>query len=584
MNNKLSIVRHSSAHLLASSVVKIFPGTKVAIGPVVENGFYYDFDFQKPISELELPKIEKEMKKQQSKNSIFEQKWISLNEAKELFKDEPYKMEIISEIEKGERDDFGQKGKVSIYKSGDFVDLCKGPHVAKNSEIGFFKLLSLAGAYWKGSEKNKMLTRIYGICFETKEELDKYIWQVEEAKKRDHRKLGKSLDLFIIDDNIGRGLPLLTPKGTIIKDRILEYESQLELQAGFQRVSTPHIGRVEIYKKTGHWQHYRETMYAPFGIEGDEYVLKPMNCPHHYMIYSSKPRSYKDLPVRLSEPGTCYRFEKSGELSGLLRVRALTIDDAHILMTEEQVESEFKLCIEMVAKMFAAFKLDDYYVRLSLSDPSDAVKYIADPKIWQRGGELLEKIVRNNKLKYTTVSGEASFYGPKLDYIVKDSLGREWQMSTLQLDLFMGKRLNLTYTDEKGKKQHPIILHRGLTGSLERTLAILIEHFGGAFPLWLAPVQLAILPISQRHVQYGRELQSLFMEAHIRPELDERSETIGAKIREAALQKIPYLAIIGDRERENKSVSARTRVGKDLGKMDLRKFIALLNNEIDKKI
>ncbi len=577
-------MRHSSAHLLASSVVKIFPGTKVAIGPVIENGFYYDFDFKKPISESDLPKIEKEMKKLQRENYEFKQEWINVDAACDLFKNEPYKLEIISEIARGERDDFGQKGKVSIYKSGDFVDLCKGPHVAKNSEIGFFKLLSLAGAYWKGSEKNKMLTRIYGICFETKEELDKYIWQVEEAKKRDHRKLGKSLDLFIIDDNIGRGLPLLTPKGTIIKDRILEYESQIELQAGFQRVSTPHIGRSEIYKKTGHWQHYRETMYAPFGIEGDEYVLKPMNCPHHYMIYSSKPRSYKDLPVRLSEPGTCYRFEKSGELSGLLRVRALTIDDAHILMTEEQVESEFKLCIEMVAKMFAAFKLDDYYVRLSLSDPSDAVKYIADPKIWQRGGELLEKIVRNNKLKYTTVSGEASFYGPKLDYIVKDSLGREWQMSTLQLDLFMGKRLNLTYTDEKGKKQHPIILHRGLTGSLERTLAILIEHFGGAFPLWLAPVQLAILPISQRHVQYGRELQSLFMEAHIRPELDERSETIGAKIREAALQKIPYLAIIGDRERENKSVSARTRVGKDLGKMDLRKFIALLNNEIDKKI
>lgn len=592
MKPTLEQIRHSCAHLMAHAVTKLYPGTKVAIGPVIDNGFYYDFDFKTPISETDLPKIEKEMRRIRSQSFAFEQQWLEAKEAKKLFSKEPYKLEIISEIEKGEREDFGQKGKVSIYKSGDFVDLCKGPHVEKVNQIGEFKLLSIAGAYWRGDEKNKMLTRIYGTCFPSKKELDHYLWQLEEAKKRDHRLLGKKLDLYVIDENIGKGLPLLTPKGTVIRKQILDYEYELEVASGFQQVSTPHIARSHLYKKTGHWQHYRDVMYAPFGIEGEEYVLKPMNCPHHYMIYASKKRSYRDLPIRLSEPGTCYRFEKTGELSGLLRVRALSIDDAHIIMREDQIESEFKRCIEMVAKMFKAFQLNDYYVRLSLSDPSDAVKYIADEKTWNKAGQILEKIVKDNKLKYIVGKGEASFYGPKIDYMVKDSLGREWQMSTLQLDLFMGKRLNLTYIDENGKEHHPIILHRGLTGSIERTLAVLIEHFAGAFPLWLAPAQVGIIPISEKQVDYAKELKDKLSINNYRVELDDSNNTMQAKIRSLTLQKIPYLVIIGGREAEKSDknnpekmyFSVRTRDGKDLGETNLKSFLVKLQNEIDKKI
>jgi len=587
MKNQIIKIRHSAAHLLAAAVSHLYPGVKIAIGPTVENGFYYDFDFPEKISELDLGKIEKEMANIARKNNRFEQKWIKITKAKEIFKDEPYKLEIISEIEKGEREDFDQKGKVSVYEFGDFIDLCRGPHVESAKEIAAFRILSIAGAYWHGNEKNKMLTRIYGTAFATKEELDKYLWQIEEAKKRDHRKLGHELDLFVTSENIGKGLPLLTPKGTILRNKILELENKLELENGFLPVVTPHIARSELYKKTGHWQHYRDVMYAPFGIEGEEYVLKPMNCPHHYMIYASKPRSYKDLPMRLCEPGTCYRFEKTGELSGLLRVRALSIDDSHILMMETQIENEFKRCIDMVKKMFKAFQLHNYYVRLSLADPSNAVKYISDSKVWKKAGKTLEKIVKNNKLEYKVAKGEASFYGPKLDFMINDSLGREWQMSTLQLDLFMGKRLGLTYTDEKGEQKNPVILHRGLTGSLERTMAILIEHFAGAFPLWLSPVQIAVLPVSEKGSEYAQKINKIFFENGLRSELNLENKTLGAKIRESTLQKIPYIVIIGQKEVENHKVnkvhkiSIRTREGKDLGQVDIYQFIKSLKKQVE---
>jgi threonyl-tRNA synthetase len=406
---------------------------------------------------------------------------------------------------------------------------------------------------------------------------------LEEAKKRDHRKLGKELDLFVISENIGKGLPLITPKGNIIRKQILDYEYELERLSGFQQVFTPHIARSEMYKKTGHWQHYRDVMYAPFGIDGEEYVLKPMNCPHHYMIYTSRPRSYKDLPMRLSEPGTCYRFEKTGELAGLLRARALSIDDSHILMRESQIESEFKLCIEMVRKMFKAFSLNNFYVRLSLADPSDAVKYIADEKTWKKAGEKLEKIVKDNKLEYKIGKGEASFYGPKLDFIVKDSLGREWQMSTLQLDLFMGKKLNLTYINEEGKAEHPVVLHRGLTGSLERTMAILIEHFAGAFPLWLAPVQVAILPISEKFLEEAQKIKDVLEKNKIRVELNDDNKSLGGKIRQSTLQKIPFMIIIGEKEVKKGKlfVTVRSREGKDLGMLEINKFINQLKSQIE---
>lgn len=575
-NQNLDNLRHSCAHLLAAAIMELWPKTKRTIGPAIEEGFYYDFDFgDVKVSEEDFPKIEQKMHELAKSWTSFKERVVSKEDAKKAYKGNEYKIELINE--------FSKKGeKLTFYKSGDYEDLCRGGHIdSPNEVLKNFKLLSIAGAYWRGSEKNKMLTRIYGTIFPSKQELADHLLLLEEAKKRDHRKLGRELDLFVISENIGKGLPLLTPKGTLIKKQILDYEYELENSAGFEHVSTPHIARSEMYKKTGHWQHYREVMYAPFGIDGEEYVLKPMNCPHHYMIYSSKPRSYKDLPIRLTEPGTCYRFEKTGELAGLLRVRALTIDDSHILMRENQIEDEFKLCIELVKKMFKAFQLTDFYVRLSLSDPSDSVKYIADEKNWKKAGEKLEKIVKDNNLKYKIAKGEASFYGPKIDFIVKDSLSREWQMSTLQLDLFMGKRLGLTYIDEDGKEKHPVILHRGLTGSIERTLAILIEHFAGAFPLWLSPTQVSILPISDKFNEYSVKVQKELLKNGIRAKMNDESKTLGAKIRETTLQKIPYMVIIGEKEVGNEKLAVRTREGKDLGQLTINEFIIKLKSQIE---
>ena len=583
--NNLDQLRHSCAHLIAAAVLQIWPNTKLTLGPSIDNGFYYDFDFGEiKVSENDFSKIEQKMHQIVKSWSKFEKIELTNNEAMKQWNNNEYKKELIQEIN-------NRKETITAYKSGGFVDLCQGGHVGDPKEaLKHFKLLSIAGAYWHGDEKNKMLTRIYGICFPTKEELDKYLWQKEEAKKRDHRKLGHELDLFVISENIGKGLPLLTPKGTVIREEILKLEYELERKNGFQHVVTPHIAKSEMYKKTGHWQHYHNVMYEPFGIDGEEYVLKPMNCPHHYMIYASRPRSYRELPMRLSEPGTCYRFEKTGELSGLLRVRALSIDDSHILMRDDQIEGEFKRCIEMVRKIFEAFQLKDYYVRLSLADPSDAVKYITDEKTWKKAGNKLEKVVKDNKLKYVIAKGEASFYGPKIDFMVKDSLGREWQMSTLQLDFFMGEKLDLKYIDEKGEEKHPVILHRGLTGSLERTLAILIEHYAGAFPLWLSPIQVAILPLSDKFIDYSKKIKEELEKNKIRVELNDENKTLGGKIRQSTLQKIPYMIIIGEKEfqrskiKDQKAdelfVSVRSRDGKDLGMLDVNKFINQLKSQI----
>jgi len=586
MNNKadnLQKMRHSCEHVLEMAMKKLYPNIKMAMGPAIDNGFYFDFDpSTHKVSEDDFPQIEAEMKKIIDKDLAFVKKEISIAGARKLFKDNPYKQDWLDNIEKSDK-------KTSVYYIGQpeqaegFVDLCKGPHVESTGKIGAFKLLSVAGAYWHGDEQNKMLTRIYGTCFATKKELDKYLWQIEEAKKRDHRVLGKKLDLFVIDKNIGKGLPLLTPKGAIIRKQILDYEYELEKRAGFAHVSTPHIASSKLYKKTGHWQHYRDVMYAPFGIEGEEYVVKPMNCPHHYMIFASKKRSYRDLPWRVAEAGTCYRFEKTGELTGLMRVRALTIDDGHILMNEDQIEDEFKKCIEMVDKMFKAFQLKDYYVRLSLADPTDAVKYIADKKIWEKAGKKLEKIVKDNKLKYEIAKGEASFYGPKIDYMVKDSLGREWQMSTLQLDLFMGKRLNLVYTDKDGQEKPVVILHRGLTGSIERTLAVLIEHFNGAFPLWLSPVQVMVVPITEDNHQYGEKVQRELLDKGFRAEIDKSDETMQKKILNAEEQNIPYMIIVGKKEEKTGNVSVRLRGKKDLGKMKIDDLVKKLKKEVEDK-
>lgn len=586
MKNKeeeLKKMRHSCEHVLTQAMTKLFPGIKMAMGPAIKDGFYFDFEpvnlsggYYK-ISEEDFPRIESEMKKIIDKDLPFIKKELSIKEARKLFSNNPYKQELIDEIAKS-------KQTPVVYWTGkEFVDLCNGPHVKSTGEIGPFKLLSIAGAYWRGDEKNKMLTRIYGTCFFSKKELEKFLWQRAEAKKRDHKKLGVKLDLFLINENIGKGLPLLTPKGTIIRNEILKYEKKLEKEYGFQEVWTPHIARNDLYKKTGHWQHYREVMYAPFGIDNETYVLKPMNCPHHYMIYASKIRSYKDLPIRLSEPGTCYRYEKSGELAGLTRVRALTIDDAHILMTNDQIEEEFNRCIEMIKKVFRALHLNDFYVRLSLADPNDQVKYIADKTTWNKAGRILEKIIKKNNLSYQAVKGEASFYGPKIDFLVKDAMGREWQMSTLQLDLFMAKRLGLYFVGTNGRKKHPAILHRGLTGSLERTIAILIEHFDGAFPLWLSPIQIVIIPVRHNDLKYPKIVSSLLKKEDLRIELDDSKETMEKKIRRAQQQRIPYMIILGRQEENNNTITIRTRDGSQLKNLEIKRFIKTVSELIKTK-
>jgi threonyl-tRNA synthetase len=552
-------------------MINIYGKNKIvmAMGPAIDDGFYFDFDSPKDISisDNDFKKIEQEMQKIINRNLPLRRDEISVSQGRKLFKDNPYKQEWLDDIEKK-----GEKPTV-YWTGGEFVDLCAGPHLKSTGDIKAFKLLSLAGAYWHGNEKNKMLTRIYGTAFESEAELKNHLWQLEEAKRRDHRLLGRELDLFVISDDIGKGLPLLTPKGTIIRNQIIAYERQLERAAGFQEVWTPHIAKNDIYQRTGHWDHYRDVMYAPFGIDNDTYVLKPMNCPHHYMIYESQPRSYKDLPFRLSEPGTCYRYEKSGELSGLIRVRALTIDDSHILMTEDQINSEFTLCINLVKQMFQSFGLNDYWVRLSLNDPADTVKYIADSQTWQQAGQTLEKIIKANQLTYKKSTGEASFYGPKIDFMVKDAIGREWQMSTLQLDLFMGKRLGLVYTDSKGQEQHPVILHRGLTGSLERTLGLLIEHFAGAFPLWLSPVQVTVIPIGENQAVYGKLVTERLKEQGVRVELWDQAESMQKRIRTAEKQRIPYMLVVGDKEMADETVSVRIRGEQNQRLQTLAEFI-----------
>lgn len=572
--DNLSKLRHSTSHLLAAAVLKLWPHALPAIGPSTEEGFFYDFDFgNTKINESDFPKIEKEMRKIISSWKEFRIQQVSKKEALKIFSGNPYKNELIDDFVK-------EKKKITIVKSGDFIDLCKGGHIKNpDKKIKYFKLLKIAGSYWKGDEKNKMLTRIYGTAFFKKEDLEEYIKNQKEGQKRDHRKLGPRLGIFIISKEIGKGLPLLTPKGTTIRNIILDYERKLNKEFGFEEVWTPHIAKVDIYKKTGHWQHYRESMFSSFGIEGEKYVLKPMNCPHHYAIYSSKERSYKDLPIRLAEPGTVYRYEKSGEVGGLTRVRAITIDDAHILMRNDQIEEEFDRCIKMVTKMLKILGLESFYIRLSLADPNDQIKYIADEKTWQKASRVLEKIVKKNSMEYKKVEGEASFYGPKIDFIVNDALKREWQLSTLQLDLFMAKRLGLYYIDKNGRKKNPAILHRGLTGSIERTIGILIEHYNGYFPLWLSPLQIRILPLSDRFNDYALKIADILSKNDFRVDTDLRNKTLGARVRDAEIQRIPYILVVGEKEKRESTVSLREANAKKYTQLKIDKLIQMLQKK-----
>jgi len=578
MSKKLEKMRHSGEHVLTQAMLKLYPGIKMAMGPATEDGFYFDFDSGKlKISETDFPKIEAEMKKIIHADLPIKREEISIEKARKLFKGNPYKQEWLDEISKDSK-------KATIYKTGDdFVDLCAGPHVSSTGKIGPFKLLSVAGAYWRGSEKNKMLTRIYGTCFPTQKELDHYLWQQEEAKKRDHRKIGKELGLFIIPDEVGPGLLIWTPKGAIVRREIEKFIIEEQTKRGYQHVYSPHIGRKSLWVTSGHWDLYRDKMYSPMKIDKEDYLVKPMNCPFHMMVYKSQFRSYRDLPFRIAENATVYRYEKAGELTGMIRVRYITQDDSHIFCQEDQVVDEFIGVIDYVLFLLNAFQIKNYYLRLSIRDPKNKDKYLGNDKIWQEEETKIKLAVKKAGLTPKIVEGEAAFYGPKLDVMIKDSLGREWQCGTIQVDFMLPERFKLEYVDKDGKTKRPVLIHRAPLGSLERWVGLLIEHYAGAFPVWLAPVQTIIIPITDRHVDYANKVAQKLKEENIRIEVDDRNTTASAKIRNAELQKIPYILVVGDEEIKSKSVNVRVRGKKVLGPMPLNKFTTLITQDIDKK-
>lgn len=563
MNNKdyLNNLRHSAAHLLAAAVMNLYPQAKRTIGPAIENGFYYDFDFgDTKISDADLPKIEEEMRIIVKSWKEFTRHELAPLQAKKEYPDNPYKHELI--------DEFTRSGeKLSFYKSGDYWDLCRGGHIENPSEnLKYFKLLSIAGAYWRGSEKNKMLTRIYGTIFPTKEELEKYLWSIEEAKKRDQRKLGKELEIYTISEEVGQGLILWLPKGTIIKDALEDWAKRTEKDWGYQRVSTPEITKAGLYYTSGHLPYYQKDMYPPMKGDNDIYYLKPMNCPHHHMIYKSKTRSYKELPLRLAEYGRCYRYEASGELFGLLRVRGMNQNDAHIYCTDEQAVDEFVSVMKLHQYYYHTLGIKDYYLELALRDPKNRNKYHGDEKMWERAEELMREAVKKTDIRMEVKEGNAAFYGPKIDFIIKSAVGREFAISTNQLDLYMGKRFNLSYVDKNGDLKTPLIIHRAPLGSSERFIGFLLEHYNGALPVWLAPVQLTLIPIAERHVVHTKKLLNLLKGNNVRVELDDRNERMQSKIRDATLQKVPFIGIIGDKELELADcVALRSRDHGDLG-------------------
>jgi threonyl-tRNA synthetase len=577
---KLNNLRHSTAHLLAAAMLELRPDTKLTIGPAIENGFYYDFDFSEPFSEEEFPEVEKKMAELLKTWDQFTHREVSEEEAKEFYKDNPYKREIIDEI-------VSKREKITFYKIGDFEDLCRGGHSEDpKKDIGAFKLLSLAGAYWRGNQKNKMLTRIYGTVFPTQQELDEHLEMLDEAKKRDHKKLGKDLDLFVFSETVGKGLPLWTPKGSAVR-RILErFIVDEELKRGYLHVYTPDLASLALFEKSGHYPYYKESMYAPITIDDEQFMLRPMTCPHHFELYLSQPHSYKELPMRYAELAKLYRYEQSGELSGLQRVRTFTLADAHIIARESQAEDEINGVLDLIEFIADKFQLEhgkDYHYRLSLGDREDEKKYFKDDAAWDKAEDILRTVLKNRNAHYVEAPGEAAFYGPKIDVQMKNVNGKEDTAFTVQYDFVMPKRFNLSYINEDGAVEQPIVVHRSSIGAIERVMAFLIEKYAGAFPLWLAPVQIELLPIADRHTEYAENVATQLKESGIRVTVNNKSGTLQGKIREAALQKVPYLGIIGDKEIAENAVSVRERSGTDQGQIKVSDFLSRLKEEIDKK-
>ncbi|MCL5104446.1 MAG: threonine--tRNA ligase [Armatimonadetes bacterium] len=564
----LETLRHSTAHVMAHAVRNLRPDAKVAIGPAIEDGFYYDFGVIEPFTPEDLERFSEEMEKIIKANRPFVRREVTRDEALELFKDEPYKVELIRELPEDEV--------ITVYEEGDFVDLCRGPHVASTGEVKAFKLLKTSGAYWRGDEHNARLQRIYGTAFASQKDLDDYLTMLEEAEKRDHRKLGRDLDLFSLQEEAGPGLVFWHPKGALIRKQIEDYWRNEHLANGYDLIFTPHIARQELWKTSGHLDFFNENMYQPMDVDGSPYLIKPMNCPFHLLIYKSKVRSYREFPIRWAELGTVYRYERSGVLHGLMRVRGFTQDDAHILCTRDQLDSETKRVIDFVLTVLRRFGFSEYEVYLSTRPE----KYVGEPEVWEQATESLRAALEDQKLDYKIDEGGGAFYGPKIDVKIKDAIGRVWQCSTIQVDFNEPERFDLTYVGQDNQQHRPIMIHRALLGSLERFMGVLTEHYAGAFPLWLAPVQAVVIPIADRHIEYAQSVVAKLKAEGFRSEVDDRNEKTGYKIREAQLQKIPYMLIVGDREAEAGAVSVRSRAEGDRGACGVDDLVSELKKEL----
>jgi threonyl-tRNA synthetase len=567
---------HSSAHLLAEALEALYPGTKFGIGPSIENGFYYDVDFgDQAFGEDDLEKVEAKMLELARQDNSYARSEVSKKEALAYFSDkgDEYKLELISDL---------ADGTITFYSQGNFVDLCRGPHIPHTGFVKAVKLLNVAGAYWRGDETRKQLTRIYGVTFPKQKELTEYLHLLEEAKKRDHRKLGKELELFAFSEKVGMGLPLWLPKGTMLRERLEQFMRKAQIKAGYDPVVTPHIGSKQLYVTSGHYEKYGKDSFQPISTphEGEEFLLKPMNCPHHCEIYKVKPRSYKDLPIRYAEFGTVYRYEQHGELHGLTRVRGFTQDDAHIFCRPDQVKEEFVKVIDLVLYVFNSLGFENYTAQVSLRDPENKQKYIGSDELWDRAEREIQEAADERGLQTVSVKGEAAFYGPKLDFMVKDALGRSWQLGTIQVDYQLPERFELEYIGSDNQKHRPVMIHRAPFGSLERFVAVLIEHCGGNFPLWLSPDQFAILPISEKFHDYAHEVKNKLAEWDIRGFIDERDEKIGKKIRDAEVKKVPYMLIVGEKEQEESKVSVRKHGAGDVGSQSLEDFVEFFKKEV----
>jgi threonyl-tRNA synthetase len=568
---------HSSAHLMAEAIEALFPGTKFGIGPPIENGFYYDIDMgDHTLSGGDLEAIENKMREFAGRDVPYQREEVSWEDAVSTFrrKQDPYKLELLEDL-KGEQ--------ISLYHQGNFTDLCFGPHIPSTGRIKAIKLLNVAGAYWRGNENNKMLQRIYGVTFPTEKELDQHLFRLEEAKRRDHRKLGAELELFFLTPKVGPGLPLWLPKGAVLRETLEQFLREEQRKRGYLPVVTPHIGNLNLYKTSGHYPYYKDSQFDPIVVRDEEYLLKPMNCPHHHQIYLSKPRSYRDLPLRLAEFGTVYRYEQSGELNGLTRVRSFTVDDSHIYVSEDQLRDELCDVIELIQYVFSTLGFKNFRTRLSFRDPKNKDKFGGADELWERSERDIKEAADRMNLRYTIAIGEAAFYGPKIDFLVQDALERSWQLGTVQVDYVMPERFNLEYTGPDGHKHRPVIIHRAPFGSLERFIGVLIEHFAGEFPVWLAPIQVVVLPITDRQLDYARKVSDDLTGHGVRVQLDDRNEKIGYKIREWETQKVPYMLVIGEKEQHSGSVSVRRHRKGDLGSMAAEEFSAALLRDIQSK-